>query len=144
MSHRVIDKISKPILKLESFGKIAFPAIAAGSFVSVDDDNTVHYMKENSSIASNSGKKISLWEFSRLYKIGQVPILDIILIYIIIYLFNSLFLHYNYKFVLLMIIPTTIIFEIITNKEFKVSLIVVIIFAISVYYLFSHTYGDDE
>ena len=119
MSQSIIDKINKPTLKMASLSKIAIPALVAGSIISAEEDSPLYYMKEDKNVMQiDTNKEINLWEFSRLYKIGQVPILDIILIYIILYLFNSLFLDYNFKFVLILVIPVTILFNVLTNKEF--------------------------
>lgn len=84
---------------------------------------------------SESDKEISLLEFSRLYKIGQIPIMDFIAIYIILYLFNSICLHYNYKLILVSTIPITILFDILTNNNLKISGIMIFVLIISILYL---------
>ena len=143
MSQSIIDKINKPTLKMASLSKIAIPALVAGSIISAEEDNPLYYMKEDqNAMQIDTSKEISLWEFSRLYKIGQIPILDIILIYIILYLFNSLFLNYNFKFVLILVIPVTILFNVLTNKEFKISWLILLLFIISVYYLYRHNFSN--
>ena len=137
MNNPIIDNAIKPTSRFASLGNFAIPAVTAGTVIS-DENNAVQYNGDNNNTKySNQKKEINLWEFSRLYKIGQIPILDIIIVYVIIYLFNSLFLNYNYKFVLLMIIPVTIFFNILTNEEFKISFFIILIFVISLYYLFS-------
>jgi len=84
-----------------------------------------------------SEKEISLLDFSRLYKIGKIPVIDFIIVYILLYSINSIYFRYDYKIVLIITIPITIIFNLFTNPQLKLSTIMLIILILSIFYLFS-------
>lgn len=142
--NNIINKLSKPVStsKMNSITNAALLSTAAGAVVLSDLDNNTYVKEENNNTNNNEKKddiesEINLWEFSRLYTIADIPIIDFIIIYIIIYLLNKICMNLNYKFILVLAIPITIIFELFTNKNTNVSNILLIIFVISIILLLS-------
>lgn len=64
---------------------------------------------------------INLLEFSQMYKICGVPIINFFVVYIILYCINCIYLECDFKNVLLTTIPVTIIISILTNLKNKSS-----------------------
>ena len=79
--------------------------------------------------------QINLVEFTRLYKIGPIPVIDFIIIYICFYLLNSIYFDLDYKIILIATIPLTILFNLITNANCKVTNLILLILIVSTYYL---------
>ena len=141
----IISKITTPTNppKLNNIPKIAslFSApILASAAVNTMSDNNDLYFETNENIVVESDKELNFWQFLRLYKIAQIPIMDLIIIYVLIYCVNSIYLNYNYKWVLLMTIPITVLFNILTNKEFKLSAIIMAMLIITLYYLLTSNF----
>jgi hypothetical protein len=91
----------------------------------------------------NEGKSnLNFWQVARLYTIGRIPIIDFIIVYIILYIINSIKLHYNYKFILIAVIPIVILINIFINKNLKPSFILILIVAISLYFLVTTNPND--
>lgn len=88
-------------------------------------------------------EKINLWKFIRLYTISGIPLIDIIIVYVILYIINSLYCGYNYKFVLILTVPITILFNMLTNKKFKLSIFILIVLIISIYYLLTSHFDQN-
>ena len=136
----ILNKITNPTstLKTNNIAKMAgifsIPAIASASVDDIDNDNSLDY-KENIDDVPESNGEINLWQFLRMYRIAEIPIMDWFIIYIFIFCLNSLYLHYDYKWVLLISIPMTILFNVLANKKFQVSGIIIIILVITTYYL---------
>ena len=85
-------------------------------------------------------KELTFIQFLRMYRIGQIPIMDLIFIYIMIYVANSLYFKCKYQWTLLMSIIFTIIIAIIVDRNFKMSIIIIIILIISIYLLVTNNY----
>ena len=84
---------------------------------------------------TNCPSTINLWQYLHMIRIGQIPIIDLILVYIFLYFINRLYLHYDYKYVLVATIPVTIFFCFLTIKNMKLTLFIIIILIISILYL---------
>lgn len=127
-------------MALSSIQNIASKLTKPTSYI---DSDTIHQLltHTNSNIDINPDANIdddlNLWKFSRLYTVGQIPIIDFIFVYIILYLVNYVFLGYNYKYILIGTIPLVILFNLITNPKMKISWFIVIIFIASIYLLFT-------
>lgn len=80
--------------------------------------------------------EMSLFDFSRLYKIGGVPIMDFVFVYILLYAINSLYLNLNFKIVLIATIPITILLDFVLNSKLKISNIILTIMMLCTFYLF--------
>jgi hypothetical protein len=80
-------------------------------------------------------EKISLLQFSRLYKIGGIPILDFVITYILLYILNATYLKLDYALILVATIPITIFFEMLTNKELNVTFMIILILVLSTMYV---------
>lgn len=78
----------------------------------------------------------SLLQLARMYKIGGISIVDFIFVYIILYILNSFWLNLNYKFILLVTIPITIVFDLLVNDDFSLGLATSAVLIVSIVYLF--------
>ena len=79
--------------------------------------------------------KLNLWEFSRMYKVYNIPITDFIIVYIVLYFLSRLYSWGDPKMIFLLTIPITLIFNMIINPKLTVGIynvlfIIVIIFVI--------------
>jgi hypothetical protein len=114
----------------------------AGTVVLLDNDNNYHHKKDNYLFHQNNHQicpehlqVISFWEFIHLYTVGEMPIIDFFFIYIILYISNAVYFGRDQRLVLLLTIPITVIYNLITNREMKISWFIIIIMAISIYFL---------
>lgn len=146
-SANVINGISKPTYKinLKPLTKLAVASATANAIIfenssSNDQKKTdIIYDNRNSNEQNDTilstEKQLNLWQFCRLYTIGQMPIMDFFVIYVILYSINTICTDYNYKLILIATIPLTIIFNIFTNKNIKISGLLILILLTSFYYL---------
>lgn len=86
----------------------------------------------NSDKVMENKSNLNLLEFSRLYKIYEIPIINFVIIYIILYGLNCLHFDCNFKNVLILTIPITLIFSAISNPKLKLSPVMVIVLIASV------------
>lgn len=91
--------------------------------------------KNGNNHLSDTKNELNLLNFSRLYKIGQIPIMDFIIMYIILCIFNAICFNYDYKIMLVATIPLTILIDIIFVKNIKITKLLLIIFFVSISYL---------
>ena len=79
--------------------------------------------------------KLNLWEFSRMYQVYNIPVTDFIIVYLILYCVFHIYSYDNLKLALIMTIPITLIFNMVTNPKLTVGtyntiFIIVIIFLV--------------
>lgn len=117
---------------------ISVPLLATAGYYALDDNEEKPVPVENATIVADS--EMSFMEFLRSYRIAQIPIMDLIAIYIIIYLANALYFKCSYQIPLLFAIIITIILVMVFDPKFKLSLIIILILAMSVYLLVSNHY----
>jgi hypothetical protein len=79
--------------------------------------------------------KMTLAEFIKLFRIGDIPVIYFIIIYIVLYILNGIFCTFDYKMILVATIPVTIIINILANPKMEISGIIVGITALSLLYL---------
>jgi len=115
------------------FGTATASTLGMSPLMSRDPNILLNVESPNYKIKSEN--EINLVEFTKLYKVGQIPIIDFFMIYIIFYLINSLYLNLDYKIVLVATIPLTIVFNLITNDQCKISNMILLILVMSLYYL---------
>lgn len=115
---------------------------AAGSNIAIDEKKNkknknkyAYNLNGKDYYVPNIENRLSLLNFSRLYKIGQIPIMDFIIIYIILCILNAIYFNYDYKFMLILTIPLTILSDIIFIKNIKTTKLLLIIFLVSIIYL---------
>lgn len=112
---------------------------ASGATVVMEEennDNDYQIIKTNGvDIQTNCQEIINLWQFIRMYTISNIPLIDFIVVYVIIYIVNLLYLHYDKKFVLILTFPITILYNILSNNKLKITGFMLIIILISIYYL---------
>ena len=142
---KISNHMLKPTSKINFKPLVGATIAAAGAAAVIDDDSDhkldtqqIDYNKLDASLAP-ADRELNLWQFSRLYTIGEVPVIDFLIVYIILYLLNFMCSHYNYKFVLLATIPITIILNIFVNNKMKCTGVTMIILVISIYLLLSGT-----
>mgnify|MGYP001266214016 CR=1 FL=1 len=138
---------------------LATAAIGASVILQEENNSGKSYVEfaSNASNVSNSTQEspasktsnedepeLTLWQFCRLYRIGKIPIMDFIVVYIILYALNCIFFHFDYKLILISTVPITLILEILTNQQLKVSAILIIILLVSVYYLLALKHGQNQ
>jgi hypothetical protein len=140
-TNNVVSKITKPTA-ISLAALTALVATETGAGVVTFDNKTdinqnnkpYHYISQETQNVPDKAT-MNLFQFSRLYTIGKIPIIDFIIIYIFMYLLNSICGMYNYKLILVAAVPITIIINIITNKNVKINAVLLIILIISMYYL---------
>jgi hypothetical protein len=132
-----MPNIIKPVSGL-NFKALNSSALALGLGTVIDNQKD-NFIKKDLKNQENEDKEISLLDFSRMYRIGQIPVMDFVIVYIILYCLNyvSSVYNYNYKFILIATIPITLVFNLLTNKDLKVSWTIIIILILSSYYLLS-------
>ena len=87
-------------------------------------------------------EKLNLWQFSRMYKVYDIPITDFVIVYVILYCLNHLYPIDGFKLVFIMTIPITIIFNMLTNPEITMkssTVFFVIIILLIAYFTAYHT-----
>lgn len=122
---------------------------STGAQVAMENDNYGNYYdhdvyrtqasepqcSENADANIGQDCTTNLWEFMHLYKIGGISVVDFFVIYVLLYVYNSLYLHADKKIILVSAIPITIIYNILTDKKMKASWFIILILLISVIYL---------
>lgn len=83
----------------------------------------------------NIKDKINLLDFIRSYKIGKIPIIDFLIIYVLLYIFNKMYYHFNAKTIIIATIPITIIINIVLYHNTKFGNGIIIIMIVSIFYL---------
>uniref|UniRef100_A0A6C0LU18 Uncharacterized protein n=1 Tax=viral metagenome TaxID=1070528 RepID=A0A6C0LU18_9ZZZZ len=86
---------------------------------------------------NGNDNEINLLTFSRLYKIGGIPIFDLILIFFILYIINNYAQCSDSNFILIATIPTTIIIDLIICRNLKISPIMILIMLLCIFYLYT-------
>ena len=143
-TNSIVNKIAKPTgIKMTPITSAILAG--AGASVILDKVNNDNKIADNAVItrsssapttASTGQEVINLWQFIRLYTIAGIPIIDFFITYILIYVFNSYYLHYDEKIILISTIPITIIYNLLTNKNVKMSWFLLAVIIISVFLLF--------
>ncbi|XWV25218.1 putative ORFan [Tupanvirus deep ocean] len=135
-TYELTSKIIKPTSNIKLAPLTSAALAGAGANVIIDDDkyNLLQKNPQATTVSENE-QIINLWQFIRLYTVATIPIVDFIIVYTVIYTINSLYLHYNHKFVLISTVPFTILVSILMNKNMKISSFIIIVMIISIYYL---------
>ena len=139
------SKIVKPTSTISNSTANLLLASAGTGIIIMDSENPESNYNNNllvtkektGNLIIDEKKEMSLLEFSRLYKIGQIPIMDFVMIYILLYVLNSICLKYDYKYILIATIPLVILLNLITNKSLKMNWFLLVIVLGSIYLLFS-------
>lgn len=76
-------------------------------------------------------KKVTLLEFIRMYTISKIPIMDFIIIYIILYSLNCIYVDCDFKIVSVGTVPLTILLNMLFNDNFVESFGVILVFVMS-------------
>ena len=125
--------------KMTNAALISAPFLASAGLYAMSDDNEQRPIKEEDVVVDDDSE-MSFMQFLRSYRIGQIPIMDLIIIYIIIYISNALYFKCSYQMPLLISIIITIALAMLFDKNFKLSIIILIILAIAVYLLLANNY----
>lgn len=88
--------------------------------------------KQNGSNDHPAKKEINLIELARLYRLVNVPVVDFIMVYIVIYTFNEVYFNFDYKTILIATIPITIILNLLMDNKCKITEMVLLVLFISV------------
>jgi hypothetical protein len=83
----------------------------------------------------NAPHKINLFQFLRMYKIGGIPIIDFVSIYVLLYIINKVYINANYKIVFLASIAITIFVDAVMITGIYTSKLMLLIFVLSVFYI---------
>lgn len=148
-----VGTIIKPTADLDGFTNLNFAnkaAISAMGLTTVIAEESLNDPKPinvgnlgKNTKSTDSQSEMNLLDFSRLYKIGGIPVIDFILVYVLLFIANKLYLDFNYKIILVATIPITIIFELIISQgKIKLSFILILILIISIFYLLFANYHD--
>ena len=129
-----INNMTKPTSKLRfaNIAPVVAPIIASGlsestqtrkKFISTDNNK-------------EPVKSKSLLEFIRMYKIGNVPIMDFIIVYILLYVGNKLHFNLENQYIILSTVPITLLIDLLLDDEITPSVIMYGIIILTVFYLF--------
>lgn len=136
-NHLIANKINKPISTVNASALMGAAIGATAATVIDEDDSTNHNNIRN---ISKYPDTMNLLEFSRLYKLGQIPIIDFAIGYIILYILNSICAKYDHKLILIITVPLVIIFNLLLNPNVKPTIALGIVCIISIYYLLTTKY----
>lgn len=145
----IIDKLNtivKPVstINFNALNHLAVANMGLGTAITSYNPNYITQIINNNKINNNNYNELNLLDFARLYKIGQIPIIDFVIVYIILYVFNKLYSCFDYKFIFVATIPITVIFNLIVNKRIKLSNMMIFILLLSIIYLwYSIKYNKD-
>lgn len=115
-THNIMNKIAKPT------SSINLNPLMSHLSNNVQNDKYVYTDMTNIRDTKHDEHELSMWEFMRLYRIGNISVIDFVIVYIILYVFNHYYLHYDFKIILIATIPITILFYYlisINNKPIK-------------------------
>jgi|SRR5579872_257063 len=110
-------------------------AISTISLGSLMDRPRNYTNKISNSSNDKSPKEITLLHFMRLYKVGNIPIIDFVVVYLMLCVLNHLYFHLDYKIILISAIPFTIIFNLLADPNCKLSQSTLIVLAASIGYV---------
>lgn len=92
--------------------KLIWDSAAANTVIFEEDQDNLHPVEH----LPTSGKTINFWQFSRKYQIGGVSVIDIAILFFILYLINKRFPIKKYQ----MIIVFGILLILILNIYYKI------------------------
>ena len=124
-----INNMTKPTSKLR-FTNIA-PILANGLSTATSDRK----IKNDKNSKNKSVSKKTLMEFIRMYKIGNIPIMDFLITYILLYVSNKLYLNLDNKYVIIATIPITLLMDMILDDEITPSILIISIIIITCTYM---------
>jgi hypothetical protein len=137
------------------FNSAAISTIGLSSIITAQDIYPQQSKYEHDIDTNKSSRKeITLLHFMRLYKLGDIPVMDFIMIYIIFFVFNNLYFNIDYKIILIGSIPFTILFNMISvfcenklgshKKKHITSKISLFIMILCIGYILLHYMHEDD
>lgn len=91
----------------------------------------------------NIKDKINIFDFVRSYKIGKIPIIDFLITYILLYMLNKMYYHFNAKTIIVSTLVITIIINILLYNNIKFNSGIILIMLISIFYLIYLYYNNN-
>lgn len=157
-----ISKIVSPTSKINANSVAKIALLTSGSNVFLGEDTALNSSGVSSSSSSSipgypnviegprariqtdiqTGKAknlpmcMSLWDYSRMYEIGNIPIMDFIGAYILFYVVNSMYFKRDFRYVIFVTIFSVILLNILFNKRVKISITASIILLLCAYVLY--------
>lgn len=135
MTNMQIKSSIKPMGRLGIFRAGSLNTIGVGAALS---NNQTYYKQTNDYHSSdnkyNCENKMNLYQFSRLFKIGGVPFMDFVTVYILLYISNNMYFNICNEKILVSTIPATVLFNYFIHNKPKNYLLVTSI--ICIIYLF--------
>jgi Ca2+/Na+ antiporter len=124
----VANKIMKSYIKPAT----ALAITGSSAYVAATDENK----SNNISIGSDTNiTTMCLWDYLRMYKILGIPIIDLLLIYLLLYTINHYWWHYEYKSIIVLSLALTIFVEYVLEQKSPHPVIFIIIFSLCIVYL---------
>ena len=109
--------------------RVVSSAILAGSGINaMDDDNS--YVVSSDNVDIDQEHIISLWDFTHLYTIGGIPVIDFIIVYIMLYIINKFIIKLEQKIIILATIIVTILYNLVFNKNVNLTWTIATIIAV--------------
>lgn len=139
-SSNIVSKINSTTSKINLTPVTQLALSTSGAAIIMDDVNDKILENERimSTHTSKNQESLNLWQFSKLYKIGNIPIIDFFICYVVLYMFNCLYNFCDHKITLIATIPIVLIFNLITNPFVETSpLILIVIFLTSLYVFYT-------
>lgn len=126
VANKIMKSYVKPATALAITGSTAYVVTSDDS---LPDQNTINI--QNNSIVT----RMCLWDYLRMYKILGIPIIDLVLVYLLLYVINHYWLHYEYKSIIVLSLALVILVEYILGQKFPHPIVLIIIFTICIIYL---------
>lgn len=126
-SYIMANKLSMPTSNIN-------PSTLA-KIIDMNEDTITDTNKKDDNLHKNTPMVINLWDFTRMYQINHIPIVDFIYVYLILYTSNILWLHYDYKNILIGTIPIVILLNLLFNEHIRISGFLILGFFICIFYL---------
>jgi len=114
------------------------------NYMSDKKEDELNNKNTNSSSGEEPEQKINLLEFSRLYKICEIPIINFVIVYIILYCLNCLHFDYDFKIILVAAVPITLIFSMISNPMLNMSISMMIVLIITIILVISGVSAENN
>jgi hypothetical protein len=132
--NKYLEKGVKPVSNHSRVDQSLALAAVTGSYATNDaNEELIVLPVEKVSYSSSTVDQVDdLWDFCRLYKVMNIPILDFFVIYIILYVLNKLYFGLNYKFILVLSVLVTVMFESLTSDTVQINLAIMSVIIICI------------
>lgn len=105
--------------------------IGTAKTLAIDDPVRPKSLTIDKKIETHLTDQMNLLQFSRLYKAGDIPIVDFFIGYLLIFFLNAVTTHLDPIIILILTVPMVIIFNLITDPNIRLTRFLSTVIAIS-------------